>query len=280
MPGISGHLRDTTPPGAHGSDGSQAVPGGGPPCSQSHPSPSLVHVIGIERTAMPPDRFRVLCMKRAEHRLRKPHEAARHAHILGREAPGAVDQGGDFRPCLALPNLLDDHVVHPVIPKIVEMPNSFRATAPAPKQEGSKRIEAPVTCDFHPWRVILGSRLLDCASPTPHPWFRTDVDFECLDDWIPHSRRPLTGSTRAPMAIEIRSHFWKNVGAGVTLCGSRRQPGHRRLKPEARLSTHPLASLQPTDKEVCSCRTDMTLNTTCIRRMVCPFIATTSPRSF
>ena len=71
---------------------------------------------------MPPDRFRVLCTKRAEHRPQKSHEAARHAHILGRDAPGAVDDGRDFRPCLSLPNLLDDHVVHPVIPKIVEMP--------------------------------------------------------------------------------------------------------------------------------------------------------------
>jgi len=36
-----------------------------------------------------------------------------------RPAPSAE---AGFRPCLAVPDLLDDHVVHPVIPKTVAMP--------------------------------------------------------------------------------------------------------------------------------------------------------------
>ena len=75
IPGISRHSRDATPPCAHRSGGSQAAPGGRPPCPQSHPSPSLVHIIAVEWAAIPPDHFRVLCMKRAEHRLHQPHEA-------------------------------------------------------------------------------------------------------------------------------------------------------------------------------------------------------------
>ena len=54
MQAISCHTRHATPPCAHRSRGSQAVPGGGPPCSQSHPSPSFAHVITVERAETPP----------------------------------------------------------------------------------------------------------------------------------------------------------------------------------------------------------------------------------
>lgn len=96
---------------------------------KKHPYPFLVHVAGIERAAIPLDHAGMLLVKRIKHCLQELHKAAYTANVLGRAAPGAIDEGRIFHNRIAVANPFDDHIVPPIVAEVVDVEEAPEAAA-------------------------------------------------------------------------------------------------------------------------------------------------------
>ena len=81
--------------------------------------PLLVEADRVERPAVPANHVPMLFVRRIEDRLQKAHEPVRAADVLRRTAPGPVHEGRIFPVRGAVANLLDDHIVAPVVAVVV-----------------------------------------------------------------------------------------------------------------------------------------------------------------
>ena len=106
----------------------------------AEPRPLLVQADRVERSAVPADHVPVLLVRRIEDRLQKIHEPVRTADVLRRTAPGPVHEGWILHVRVAVANLLDDHVVPPVVAVVVGVDEPLHAACDQDAQPQALRL--------------------------------------------------------------------------------------------------------------------------------------------
>ena len=93
---------------------------------------SFVEAERIEQSAIPAHHRTVLPVRRIEDRRQIVHEAVRPADILRRTASNPVHEGWTLNVWFAVANLLDDHVMAPVLAVVIDMDEPHRAAIRPP----------------------------------------------------------------------------------------------------------------------------------------------------
>ena len=102
--------------------------------------PLLVETDRVERSAVPDNHVPVLLVRRIEDRLHEVHEPVRAADVLWRTAPGPVHESRIFPVRVAVANLLDDHVVPPVVAVVVGVDDPLHAACDQDAQPQALRL--------------------------------------------------------------------------------------------------------------------------------------------